>query len=739
MSVSAIAMTVAAATASADDQMAAVTEQGAFSYGISAGEYNFDYSKAQINAGAAYAVGDTGRGVTVAFLDSGVARNSEELANNTLSGYNAITNQMVVNSDPTGHGTFVAGLIASEGYGIEGTAYGATLYPVQVINASGELAVGDFQLAIGNGMAFVSGATIINNSWNSSTPITQSSVASMEAYYPLTLAFYRLIVNAGSVFVFAAGNQSATQVGAMAGLPYLFPQLQPGWLAVVATDSTGKLASYSNQCGVSAAWCLAAPGTNLISTLGSGYGIGSGTSFAAPEVSAALAILKQHFPYLSSAQDAQILLATANKTGIYADQQLYGQGLLDINAALNPVGAVSIPASNTISGATVTASSSAALGSASFAQSWSASVGPIMVLDKYNRSYTVDASAFAPAPKNTFNTRTATQQYGFGEMDQMGNGISGFVSSQYMAEPMGRVAFTSANGARVEGSAGVDPAYGFGSFATGTMPAGALVADDGVGNPFLNLADGANAGHIAMPLSTGFGDMKMNATIFQGYARTSDLTAQMTDPSYTPPTVAGGAVEFAKPLDSIGGSVSFNMGGVRENDRVLGGSTSGAFGETNNTTTYFGGLNFEAEVSTGLHFIGGVEFGSSSASQSSSALNVHYGTLTSESFHAGLVSDGVFDKSDKMGFVVSQPLRVSGGNVSLDVPEARDFSGNIISSHETVGAEDNGHETDLQGFYAIHQTKSSSIDAGVLVRLQPDNVKGAPTETIGLMRYSSKF
>ena len=548
----------------------------------------------------------------------------------------------------------------------------------------------------------------------------------MQAYYPYTLGFYRMLVNQGVAFVFAAGNNSESQVGLFAGLPALFPTLQPGWVAVVATDATGHLASYSNQCGVAAAWCIAAPGSNLISTLGSGFGTGSGTSFAAPQVSSAIALLKQQFPYLSAAQAAQIILQTANKTGIYANQQLYGQGLLDINAALNPVGTITIPAASTTTGAQVSVTGSGALGSASFAQSWAASVGKLIVLDSYDRSYQINASALVSAPSHTLDSRSAVQQYGFGEGDQISSSVSGFYMDQYKAAPLGLVSVTTKAGNQFAASTGIDPAFGFGSFGSGVVPAGSLITSDGVGNPFLNLADEAATAHVALPMTTGFGDMKVSASVFNGYARTADLTARMTDPSYVPPTVSGGALELAAPVDAIGGSVTFNFGGVREDGRLLGGSTSGAFGTTANTTTAFTGMTLQAELAEGLHLIGGMEFGQSNATQTASALNVQYGTLSSESFHAGLVQDGIFSKTDKAGFVVSQPLRVSGGNVSVDVPVSRDLLGDIQTSQTTTTAADSGHEMDLQGFYSMHEASGIKFDAGVLLRMQPDNVRTAP-------------
>jgi hypothetical protein len=145
------------------------------------------------------------------------------------------------------------------------------------------------------------------------------------------------------------------------------------------------------------------------------------------------------------------------------------------------------------------------------------------------------------------------------------------------------------------------------------------------------------------------------------------------------------------------------------------------------------------KLADNLHLIGGYEVGMSNVSQSTSAFNVQYGSIQSESFHAGLVQDAVFSDKDKMGFIFSEPMRVTSGTANVTVPTARDFYGNIVTSSQSLSTADNGQELNLQGFYSYHPTEGSSIDAGVLVRMQPDNVSTAPTETIGIMRWTAKF
>ena len=65
-----------------------------------------------------------------------------------------------------------------------------------------------------------------------------------------------------AVFVWAAGNESKSESGALSALPVAFPELQGHFVNVVALDaSTGKIAWYSNQCGITQNYCITAPGS----------------------------------------------------------------------------------------------------------------------------------------------------------------------------------------------------------------------------------------------------------------------------------------------------------------------------------------------------------------------------------------------------------------------------------------------------------------------------------------------
>ena len=148
------------------------------------------------------------------------------------------------------------------------------------------------------------------------------------------------------------GRVRADSADIESGIPLYFPKLRGHIIATIAVDEAGEVASFSNRCGSAADWCIAAPGVGVrivyySTKKGSSgaklpsydVGVASGTSTAAPMVTGSLAVMKGLFGDQLSNTDLVVrLFATANKTGRYADEKIYGQGLLDLGAATSPVG-----------------------------------------------------------------------------------------------------------------------------------------------------------------------------------------------------------------------------------------------------------------------------------------------------------------------------------------------------------------------------------------------------------------
>ena len=164
-----------------------------------------------------------------------------------------------------------------------------------------------------------------------------------------------------TILVYSAGNEGEPWSGLGADLPFYIPELRGHSLAVAATNpETQAIADYSNRCGpLPSNWnaarhgphyCLAAPGTvrGLVPNPNSpGSGDVSdgetGTSFAAPVVSGALALLMEHFRGTrGNTEVVRRMLDTADRSGRYANSAIYGAGHLDLEAALSPVGTLSV-------------------------------------------------------------------------------------------------------------------------------------------------------------------------------------------------------------------------------------------------------------------------------------------------------------------------------------------------------------------------------------------------------------
>lgn len=314
-----------------------------------------DAQLAITNAYGAHNQGYTGAGVTIGVVDSGIMRNHPALAGRVkqeLIYVDPTTNNTAID-DVVGHGTWVSEIAAGQAFDKfpGGLAPGASLVSARIISdvtpkddGSGKgnpvtAADADFFAQTLNPALINAGVQVMNNSWGGiywDTTNASINQAFAQAYLPF-------VVQHGGLVVFAAGNDSKSDPSDIATLPSLAPQLGIGWLVAVAVDSNhpGQLASYSNACGKAMNYCLAAPGDVVVSdkaatTTGSQtYWVVSGTSFAAPEVSGAAALVWQAYPYFSNDLVRQTLLGTADPLGGSQPNPTFGYGELDVGKAVN--------------------------------------------------------------------------------------------------------------------------------------------------------------------------------------------------------------------------------------------------------------------------------------------------------------------------------------------------------------------------------------------------------------------
>lgn len=231
------------------------------------------------------------------------------------------------------------------------------------------------------------GANIYNNSWNVSA-ITANMVDSRAQFAAQTSqTFVNALSNAAkndAILVWAAGNDGGAQSGMLSAAPRVIPELNGHFVNVVAWDSdTSQLAAYSNACGVTRDYCITAPGAIKTSN---GY-THVGTSFAAPVVSAAIAVIREAWPYLDATQITDILFTTAADLGDPGVDDIYGHGMLDLENATRPVGELSVAISDTVTQPLQTARVSSQI-----AHNIQAANPKMAFFDAYGRAYETSVS-----------------------------------------------------------------------------------------------------------------------------------------------------------------------------------------------------------------------------------------------------------------------------------------------------------------------------------------------------------
>ncbi|MFV8828212.1 S8 family peptidase [Alkalihalobacterium sp. APHAB7] len=262
-------------------------------------------------------MGQTGTGVKVAILDTGIDNTHEDLAANVKGGHSVFTD--TANKDPfydgSGHGTHVAGTVGAidNNLGVIGVAYQSDLYAVKVLNNDGS---GSYAgIAEGIEWSILNGMDIINMSLGGS----QSSSILKE--------FCDLAYDEGLLVVAAAGN-SGNRGGNNDSVGY--PAKYESVIAVAAIDENNNRASFSST---GPAVEISAPGVSVLSTIpGNGYASYNGTSMASPHVAGVAALVWGEHAHLTNKELRNLLNNTAIDLG---RSNQFGNGLVQAKDAID--------------------------------------------------------------------------------------------------------------------------------------------------------------------------------------------------------------------------------------------------------------------------------------------------------------------------------------------------------------------------------------------------------------------
>ena len=281
----------------------------------------------RIGAGVAHSAGNTGLGVKVAVLDTGIDTDHSDLSYDSGCSENFTADASI--EDGHSHGTHTAGTVAAldNGVGVVGVAPDAGLCILKVLSDSGGGDYSDIVAALQfiadyNSIASVP-ILVTNNSYGSDGDPGTTVKDAFDVLYAQ-----------GVLHVAAAGN-SGNPAGR--GENCIYPALWENVVATAATTQSDSRASFSSTCPELE---LAAPGYQINSTVpGGGYGEKSGTSMASPHAAGTAALV-----FAAGITDANgdgllnddvrlRLQQTADDLGAAGRDSQYGYGLVDADEA----------------------------------------------------------------------------------------------------------------------------------------------------------------------------------------------------------------------------------------------------------------------------------------------------------------------------------------------------------------------------------------------------------------------
>ena len=631
---------------------------------------------------------EAGSGQTVGLIDTGIDAGHPVFAGKTISEH-FFDSAMDETGEEFSHGTAVASIIAARreavfGYAgaspAHGVAWGADIAMFAVptgagggtyhpLPLTGQTSADDrWAVRFNHLIDWSSGGRtldFVNVSVGYHGIIDQYSEQEIRDGFGASIA---AIAQAGvtdkTVFVWAAGNAhgdpcyaadfpnnpdlcvnetiNAKSVEFMPGWPARIAELRGHLVSVVAVvpdsdmDGDYEIADFSNRCGIAKDWCIAAPGEDVRVAYFGPYegtagarrnGTGGGTSFAAPMVTGALVVMKDYFrDELYNTDLVARLLATANKGGIYADADVYGQGLLDLAAATSPAGTPSIALDQRVEGVGVSlAASRLGLGNA--------------LGDGLTR-------ALAGKEVAAFDELGAPFWYSLGSLAEAAEGPS----------------------ARARLRSFMSPAHTSDEVGSWRPVLGLVERDDSAAAPpRLGLMDtprlGNDGGHLslagrALGLSTA-GQAGLVAAAFS----TEGMDGQ---------SPVSGATIVWRPE---GAPLGLRGGWVGEREAVLGTKAAGAFGRVAAASAFAG---VEASERIGAWHLGAnAEIGTVNASVRGGLIG-DISSLTTSTF--ALHATRSWADAGTLTLSLSQPLRVEAGKARLSVPIGRTKDGYVRRS-----------------------------------------------------------
>jgi hypothetical protein len=708
-----------------------------------------------------------GAGAVIGLVDTGVAPSQFDIAGRVSALSRCSATSFVCSNgfvDDNGHGTataaIAAGAATSSGAGMSGVAPGATIVAEKSLNAAGSGSNSDVANGIIN--AVNAGAQVVNLS------LTYSPTTSI-------VSAINYAASKGAIIVFAGGN-SATVLNGGADTKGLTVDALNRLVIVGSVNSSNVISTFSNKPGTGGAvasttrvaysslW-LMAPGEKIAAPAiqygSNSFGYWSGTSMSAPMVSGALALLESAWPILRTNGTAtNVLFLTATDLGSAGTDTTYGTGLLNVERAFQPIGALTVTTTSGVSTGTTTTTtttptnqlkktkvSRSSLGSISKVQSV---LSDYTAFDAFKRNFSVDlspllevvggkspadATLLSPAVLNSAShlANGGTLAFTMAADDIVPRGINPGASS--FANAMAANTDGQATGAWVmtlNDPSGTNISVGHG-FPVNASFAEALWGQDTLAvsasyslQGLTELSSLAGGGHfMAFGANIGEGTRAGFSLSESGMADYSMPSASRMMP-HSSAVTAGVATEFTSAW--TGGMTMTFLG---EQNGLLGAqyTSDGSLSLGNEHRTMSLGLSSALKLGsdTGLLFNAAL-----ARTQAGHADGLIAGTsaLLARSYGMALVSQNLINSGDHFSLSLTKPLRVFDGSINVTTTTV-DEQGYPVAGITKVSMRPDGSETDLAAGYARFWG-DMNFSGSVNLRQDADNMKGVTDVVVRL-------
>jgi subtilisin family serine protease len=710
------------------------------------------------NATGAWSLGITGRGAKIAIVDTGIDTDNPEFAGRIDPASRDVAGNGTVEAVDD-HGTQVALIAAAarDNTGIVGIAYGATIAafradePGSCASADG-CVFDDRDIAAGIDRAVTAGATVINLSLGGDAP----SATLLDSVRRATAAGVVIVVSAGN-----EGDGSNPDIDPDQPNPFAVGVRNAGGGNVIIAGSVndaGQFSAFSNKAGAQAQYFLSALGERVCCVYKDGalftettpsgtfVTLVSGTSFSAPQISGAVALLKQAFPNLTGAQMVELLLSSARDAGVAGTDATYGRGILDIARAFAPSGTTTLAGGTAV----VALGDDTAVASSPMGDAFAQVPLRTIVLDNYRRAYGYDVGRglrrASVQPRLLGAIDAGARQVGGGSsalslaftLADGSRGQSGWIAPLQLSREDAQVARVLA--ARVALKIAPDQQIGF---AFKERADGLVAQLQGQERPaFLIVSDArgdsgfAEGGDMAVAYRRQLGRWGLTASNEQGRAWLGAMRYE--DRQLERAREARGLTTFSLAADRKFGDLETAAGltWLGEERTVLGAYFADAFGG-GGANTLFLDASAGWRMGDGWRLGGAFRQGWTHADRSQV---IGAGSqFVSRGWSADLSKQGVLGRFDSLGFRVSQPLRVESGGLNLTLPVGYDYATlTPIYGTQSLALTPQGREIDGELAWR-GMLFGGDASASLFYRTDPGHIASLPNDKGVAVKWAKRF